>query len=145
MIIKHGISGFGIPVAFIVTNFEIPRPLARWLAWLKQTLLLPNSMAFMTHCSATEMGAIETIFGHLQIYLCHWHILRAIQTQVSKKISIPHSDSGTLLSLSRNAINKQIRKSTLMTSFNRHTWGLSPKLAEFGKIMLQNTPSMRIG
>lgn len=97
----------------MVTNSETQRPLTRWLAWLKQSLHLPSSIIFMIDCSATEMAAIETVFGYSQIRLCHWHMLRAMRTQVSKKICIPVSDSGASANQSRTEVNKQIRKSAI--------------------------------
>ena len=91
ILVKHDDAGCGVPVAFMITNSEAQRPLARWLTLLKEKLLLPISPIIMIDCSATEMAAIGTAFENPQIRLCHWHMLRAMRNQANSKIRLPVS------------------------------------------------------
>ena len=110
ILVKHDVAGCGIPAAFMITNSETQWPLASWLNWLRKNLLVPVVPKFMIDCSATEIAVIESSFGSPQIRLCHWHMLRSIQTQVNSKIKTSASiDKQTIIPIRKSAVQDFVR------------------------------------
>lgn len=63
--------------------------LVKWMNWVKQAAPI-NVKRIMIDCSATEIEAIDQVFGgSVSTLLCHWHIRRAwekhLRTDVSYK------------------------------------------------------------
>lgn len=118
ILVKNDVAGFGVPVAFMITNSETQRPLASWLSWLRHRLQLPTSIIFMIDCSATEMAAIESSFGDPQIRVCYWHMLRAMRFQVNQKVFLPTFAGEASVSVSRKGQNKKLRESVMQDFIN---------------------------
>ena len=113
ILVKHDAAGCGIPVAFMITDSETQRPLARWLTWLKKKSLIPIDPKIMIDCSATEMAAISSVFENPQIRLCHWHMLRAMRSQANKKIRMNTLTQVTMKAKIKIEHDKQIRNSAI--------------------------------
>lgn len=101
---KHDFSGYGIPVAFMVTNSETKWPLARWLSWLREIYLIPVSPKFMTNCSVIEIAAIISSFESPQFRSYHRCMSRSMWSQVNAKIKTSASnEEKSLMQIKKSA------------------------------------------
>lgn len=76
VLVKYDVASCGLPVAFIIINYESQRPLSNCLGKLKVTPLILESQKIMIACSSIEIAPIEFVFVKPKIHLCHWHLLR---------------------------------------------------------------------
>lgn len=71
----------------MVTDMEIMPTLIEWLTWLKNLKAELRLKRIMIDCSATEIGAIRSVFGdEVDILLCHWHVWRAWDKNMKKEV-----------------------------------------------------------
>ncbi|KAI1007824.1 hypothetical protein K3495_g395 [Podosphaera aphanis] len=131
--VKHDAAGRGIPVAFMITDSETQRPIARWLNWLKEKVLFQKDPKFMIDCSATEMSAIRSVFENPQIRLCQWHMLRAMRTQANKKLHICSSAQGDSRKNMRKEVHQQLRISAVQDFLKLMRTNSVPEFGEVWK------------
>jgi hypothetical protein len=98
-VVKNTSTGFGIPVAFLLTNTMENSVLVGWLRALRSkmmTLFLspdhvyiykPN--AVITDQGNVEILAIKTAFTgeNVSIFFCAWHVYRVWEREIRKRIT----------------------------------------------------------
>ncbi|KAI8889599.1 hypothetical protein K501DRAFT_315026 [Backusella circina FSU 941] len=74
---------------------EIMPTIVQWLTWIKEKRHL-NVKRIMVDCSATEIGAIKSVFGNqVNVLLCHWHIWRAWEKNMKKEVKVANATKET--------------------------------------------------
>ncbi|KAF9328597.1 hypothetical protein BGZ91_000930 [Linnemannia elongata] len=98
LVVKNATTGFGVPVAFLLTNTQENSVLVGWLRGLrsKMTALFsspdqvytytPN--AVITDQGNVEILAIKRAFAgeDVRIFFCAWHVYRVWEREVPKRI-----------------------------------------------------------
>jgi hypothetical protein len=97
LVVKNSDTGFGIPVAFLVTKSCDAFILSNWLLAIcrkmkdlfstdnKEYNFLPN--AIITDQGGSEILAMKTVFPGVPILYCAWHVLRVWERQVKTKMT----------------------------------------------------------
>lgn len=78
--------GFGIPVAFLLTNSSAQQVFSEWFGELKKKLKELFDITYQPEVVVTDQGnveilAIRTAFPLTKIHYCAWHVLRAWERQ----------------------------------------------------------------
>ncbi len=85
LVIRHNISGKGVPVGYMLTNDHSRTPITRWLNGLKNVGMLP--LRITIDCSIPEINSITGVFGpSTTIQLCLFHVSRAWNTNLKSKV-----------------------------------------------------------
>jgi hypothetical protein len=96
LVVKNADTGFGIPVAFLLTKTGDAFILSNWLLAIcrkmkdlfstdtKEYNFLPN--AIITDQGGSEILAMKTVFPGVPILYCAWHVLRVWERQVNSKM-----------------------------------------------------------
>lgn len=94
---KNADTGFGIPVAFLMTKSSEAFILTRWLRAIckkmkdlfstddKEYNYIPN--AVITDQGGAEILAIQTAFPDVPIFYCAWHVLRVWEREVKSRMT----------------------------------------------------------
>ncbi|KAF9931854.1 eukaryotic translation initiation factor 2C, 2 [Linnemannia zychae] len=96
LVLKDTDTGFGVPVAFLLTKTSHAFILSSWLTTLCKKMknlfstdeeynFLPN--AVITDQGDSEILALKTAFPGVPIFYCAWHVLRVWEHQVQSKMS----------------------------------------------------------
>ncbi|GAA5950286.1 hypothetical protein JCM10213_003867 [Rhodosporidiobolus nylandii] len=85
LVAKHGPTGKGIPVCFMLTPSETQYPVTAWLRWLSDELPTFRPRFIMADCSATEAAAVREWLAHEDderakphLLWCHYHLFKAL-------------------------------------------------------------------
>ncbi len=96
LLIRHQISGKGVPVSYMITNDHSRLPISRWLCGLKNLGMSP--MRITIDCSIPEINAIGGVFGpSTTIQLCLFHVSRAWNTNLKSKVKSDSPSSNKIL------------------------------------------------
>ncbi|KIJ43680.1 hypothetical protein M422DRAFT_252920 [Sphaerobolus stellatus SS14] len=82
------VTGKGVPLAFMLTNYESHCPLEHFLKWLRQECSFePESI--MIDCSDTKALGINKSFPDraIMIIYCYWHLWQAWEKNITSKIT----------------------------------------------------------
>ncbi|KAF9915391.1 hypothetical protein FBU30_002030, partial [Linnemannia zychae] len=96
LVLKNTDTGFGIPVAFLLTKTSDAFILSSWLTAIRKKMkdlfstdeeynFLPN--AVITDQGGSEILAIKTSFPGVPIFYCAWHVLRVWERLANSKLS----------------------------------------------------------
>ncbi|KIJ55574.1 hypothetical protein M422DRAFT_240188 [Sphaerobolus stellatus SS14] len=83
------VTGKGVPLAWLITNFESHHPLTQFLKWLRINCGF-NPHSVMTDCSDTEALAINLAFPgvSVKILYCYWHLWEAWDAKIKSKVVV---------------------------------------------------------
>jgi hypothetical protein len=128
-VVKNATTGFGVPVAFLLTNTLESSVLVGWLRGLrsKMTALFssPDQVyTYMPNAVITDQGNVEILAvksafaGGVRIFFCAWHVYRVWEREVPKRIlGISHLPLG-LRSHIKAAVRSYTNKSAnMLTQF----------------------------
>ncbi|KAF9117301.1 hypothetical protein BGX30_005609, partial [Mortierella sp. GBA39] len=125
LVLKNTDTGFGIPVAFLLTKTRDALILVNWLTALrikmkglfstdsKEYMFTPN--AVITDQGSTEILAIKTVFPGVPIFYCAWHVLRLWEREVKSRMT----GLGVYPVARRNEIRTQVRSDLRMILYER--------------------------
>lgn len=94
---KNSDTGFGIPVAFLLTRSCDALILSNWLTSIRNKMKVlfskdgedytftPN--AVITDQGPTEILAIKTAFPGVPIFYCAWHVLKVWEREVKSRMT----------------------------------------------------------
>ena len=54
--------------------------IAFFVKWVRDANPEVQPTVIMTDCDQAQINALETVYPESQIFLCHWHVLRVIQS-----------------------------------------------------------------
>ena len=54
--------------------------IAFFVKWVRDANPEVQPTVIMTDCDQAQINALETVYPESQIFLCHWHVLRMIQS-----------------------------------------------------------------
>lgn len=95
MVVRSSVTGKGAAVCWMITNSSTHHPVKAWLNWLKDELDF-TAGAIMIDNSDIEIRAIRDSYGEdANIYLCHWHILRAWRKNLVYKVRPQHGNKAS--------------------------------------------------
>jgi transposase-like protein len=85
LLIRHKISGKGVPISYMITNDHSRLPISRWLSGLKDIGMVP--LRITVDCSIPEINAIGGVFvPSTTIQLCLFHVSRTWNTNLKSKV-----------------------------------------------------------
>jgi hypothetical protein len=97
-VLRNHDTGFGVPVAFLLTKNTDNQILTRWLKALckKMRVLFSNGQedynykpqVVITDQGNAEILAIKTTFPGVPIHYCAWHVLKVWEREVKKRMTM---------------------------------------------------------
>ncbi|KAF8936257.1 hypothetical protein BGZ58_004395, partial [Dissophora ornata] len=115
LVLKNTDTGFGIPVAFLLTKTCDAFILSSWLTAIRRKMkdlfstadkeydFMPNVV--ITDQGSTEILAIKSAFSDVPIFYCAWHVLKVWEREVKKRMT----GLGCHPIARRNEIRAQVR------------------------------------
>jgi len=95
-VLRNHDTGFGVPVAFLLTKNTDSQILTRWLKAIceKMKRLFSNGdedynytpRVVITDQGNTEILAIKSAFPTVPIHYCAWHVLKVWEREVKKRM-----------------------------------------------------------
>ena len=89
---KNLVTGKGAPAAFMITPSEAQYAVSDWLRWLTDPIdrggLAYSGRLWMIDCSDTEAAAIRDVMPSAKIFICWWHVFKAVAEQAKKKLRV---------------------------------------------------------
>ena len=73
-------SQLGVPIAWMVTSNETTENIAFFVNWVRDANPEVRPAVIMTDCDQAQIKALEMVYPQSRIFLCHWHVLRAIRS-----------------------------------------------------------------
>ena len=70
----------GVPVAWMLLSSRMTDIIAFFVKWVRDASPSVRPGVIMTDCDQAQIAALESAYLQSQIFLCMWHVLRAIQT-----------------------------------------------------------------
>jgi hypothetical protein len=70
----------GVPVAWMLLSNGMAATIAFFLNWVKTASLGIQPSIIMRDCDLAQIKAIKAVYPDSQIFLCIWHVLRAIRS-----------------------------------------------------------------
>ncbi|KAF9100382.1 hypothetical protein BGX27_000415, partial [Mortierella sp. AM989] len=142
LVLKNTDTGFGIPVAFITTELATIDVLTKWLKALRKKMSQVFSdedqeyvftpQAVITDQGSTEIRSIKNTFPGVPVFYCAWHVLKAWEREIPKRLSGLESFSVLRRKEIRAEVKAELREilysrdigaaSALITTFRRK-WG----------------------
>ncbi|KAJ7676949.1 hypothetical protein DFH06DRAFT_1080029 [Mycena polygramma] len=96
-------TGKGSPAAFMITPSEAQYAIIDFIRWLRTECGFLCT-TWMIDCSDVEAAGITTGCGvAILIFLCFWHVMKAVAEQAKKKLANPQDG------VSKTAANSQLR------------------------------------
>ncbi|KAG9327209.1 hypothetical protein KVV02_002662 [Mortierella alpina] len=91
IVVKSYGSGFGIPVAFLMTNSTDPAVFQSWFNGLKKKMWDNFRISYTPKVVVTDQGSVEILairsaFSPVRIYYCAWHVLRAWERKLTNAL-----------------------------------------------------------
>ncbi|KAJ7660131.1 hypothetical protein DFH06DRAFT_1472232 [Mycena polygramma] len=105
VVVKNLATGKGSPAAFMITPSEAQYTIIDFIRWLRTECGFLCT-TWMIDCSDVEAAGITTGCGvAILIFLCFWHVMKAVAEQAKKKLAVKNPPDG----VSKTAANSQLR------------------------------------
>jgi hypothetical protein len=75
----------GVPIAWMITSNGTQETISFFLHWVWDGSPLVSPAIIMTDCDLAQIGVLEIVYPHSQIFLCKWHVLRAMQSHFNTR------------------------------------------------------------
>jgi len=74
------ISHIGVPVAWMLTSSGTTNIITFFVKWVRDASPSVRPGVIMTDRDQAQIAALESVYPQSQIFLCTWHVLRAIRS-----------------------------------------------------------------
>ena len=64
----------------MITSNGTTDNIAFFVKWVRDASPEVQPAVIMTDCDQAQINALETVYPQSRVFLCHWHVLRAIQS-----------------------------------------------------------------
>src|SRR6266850_5807345 len=73
-------SQLGVPVAWMLVSNGTKDIISFFLCWVRDRSPAISLAMIMTNRDLVQIGALKIVYPDSRIFLCKWHVLRAMQT-----------------------------------------------------------------
>ena len=74
------ISHIGVPVAWMLTSSGMTNIITFFVKWVRDASPSVRPGVIMTDRDQAQIATLESVYPQSQIFLCTWHVLRAIRS-----------------------------------------------------------------